>query len=82
MVSEGYTRWSGRDTRGASSSGQMDKSEAWRGTKEYETEKEKEKKEEKEKSLNIMKEDLWGPAEDFDQEEGEPRCDLQKEHGG
>ena len=47
MVSEGDTGWSRRDTRGASSSGQMDKSEAWRGTEEYvreqETERDKDK---------------------------------------
>ena len=40
-MSEGYTGCSQRDTRGASSSGQMDKNEAWRGTKEYEREKDK-----------------------------------------
>ena len=67
MVSEGFSGWSRRDTRGASSSGEMDKSEAWGGTKEYEREKAKEKRQikrknekEKEKSLiNITQEDLW-----------------------
>ena len=52
MASEGCTGWSWRGTR---SSGQVDKSEAWRGTKEDDGEREKEK------SLNVTQEDSWAP---------------------
>ena len=51
----GYTEWGQRDTHSASSSGQTDKGEAWKGTKEQEREKEHEK----EKSLSITHEELW-----------------------
>ena len=40
-MKESYTGWSRRDTRGASSSGQGDQNETWRGAKEYEYEKDR-----------------------------------------
>ena len=79
MVSEGYTGWSRRDTRGASSIGQMDKSEAWEGTKEYEREKEKEAEEEEEEA---EEEDEDAVSQHHEGGQVGPTENLQKEHRG
>ena len=62
-MEECYTGWGRRNSRGASSSGQRDKNETWRGAKEYENandkvggkEGEKKKKEKKKKKRKEKK---------------------------
>ena len=46
-MAESYLGWSRRDTCGASSSGQGDKNETWRGAKDYTKEERKEMRDER-----------------------------------